>query len=364
MSNHNQQLQELTYQGSNAAYWGLAAFTGIGAGLAYFFDSTVIAVIGGIFGLIMLNGLLFSRFRKVMLGNEHILVKRGLLKGSSSIDLNSIEKIALGKENDKPGENILEIDLDKVQDWANLKYIQLWRKGASKPLLSIDSTDFESEEFERMCKGLKQYYVESAGTPLQRAKVALAQTKKYLHTDKELRKDLIDTLNSTYVSVYKPFKTLLSKGIIESLKAEKGILYQAIQQGNVLMYFKEGEYREGIVEGSADLRMARKLIEATESNLDMVQARVDSHENVKQRLERTIGILEQKKSLTDMTKKLDALQQQNFNVDIDRKDVALEAEIIEQLQQLTEAIQRNESLDKSIELREQARLFNDRSENN
>lgn len=348
-----------TFKGDTSAYWGIGIISGIGVGLAYVFSSSIIWGITGLFALIGVYGVVYDRFRKVKFQNGELRVERGLGFNKGNFDLSKIDKITLANEREEQGKNILDFDFEEESAWKDYKYINVFHKGSEKPALSIYENDFDDEVFYDLIKSTQKHLLEHAGSPVLRASFALKQTDKYLREDKQLKQQLAQTLNEAYSSLYKPFKAMLSKDIIESLKAEKGILHQSIQQGNTLLYFKEGHYQEGISPEGQTFKTAQNLISTTEENLALVQNRIVAHEEVKAKLERILHRLDHQDRLNKVSEKLDGLQLANIQKDQGPEDMAFEAEVVEQLHQLSNQMKEIENLDKSQALREHIRMIKD-----
>lgn len=345
-----------TFSGSLSAYWGLSMFTGIAGGIAYGFDSVIMTVITGLFAAGTTYGFLFSRFRKVVLADEKLVAARGLFNNKRVIDLNQVALTVSKETGGDGGTSLMKVDLEDVSDWEEYQHLQLRSTNDNKVILEISRSDFDNEEFIALVKGVKRYTIEYCGTPLEKASHTYQQTELYLEKDKRLKKELLDTLNEAFMSVYEPFETLLSKAILEDLQKDQEVIFQAIKQGNVLVYYRKHKFKDGV--SSHSIQVAENLIAATRENLEVVETRLSSHNEVKNRLQGIVNQLRSEQQLSDVASKLDRLQQQNTENPINREDVAHDAEIITQIQELTERINQTETVEKSLVLKEHIKLVN------
>lgn len=337
---------EGVFKGSRTAYIGIAIIASVLGSLGYALDMSVFYGLTGIAAAIGAYGSLFDRVSAVITHGDALQVLRGDLQRSMSIPLNSIKSMTLSvtKNKPEPANAILDMNLDEVKFWEDFKYLVI-EFAHGKKRFSIALNDFTESDFIAMVKGVKEQYLEEGATPAQKAQRVLQQTNKYIANDKHLRNELKTSLVAAYTAIYKPQETLLSKQVMQEMEEEPGVLFYTVKQGNVLLYFHKDKPRHDIDPGN--IPIAQGLIETGHHNLEIVENRLASHEQVKERLERMVVRFEQQQSLDQVASKLNKLQQQNIETAVFKKDVSFEAEVVEQLHQLSQEIYSAQTLEQS-----------------
>ena len=340
------------FKGRNTPYIGLGLFSGITGGLAMVLESSFLLWTAGIFLGLGAIGYLVGKYKSIRLLSEGIQLKRGQLGFKRQIPFELIESIVIKREREDIGEELMTFDLDRIDDWKNYKYLTISYKNKTH---QIPQNEFETKEFAAFARNLQRVYLDAKGSPLQKADKVYQKTLNYISDDRRLHSELQLSLQEAYRSVFKPFETLYKKETISELDNDAEVLFHSIKQGNVLVYFKKGEYLPNIKETS--IISAESLIEAAKNNLEIVETRLASHYKVKEKLERLKNQLKSRERLKNVANKLDELQQKNINKSLTRTDVEMEAEVLEQIELLTENIHNTETLEKSLVLKEHIALF-------
>lgn len=343
-----------TFKGRDTPYFGMAMIAAIIGGLGFLTGLSFLYWPGGLFLGGGALGYLLSKYKKVKFLPEGIHFSRGQLGIKKMLPFETIEAIHLKREREDSGQELMTLDLDSVEDWKTRKYISITVSNKKSPV-SVSHNEFATPEFERMVRSLQLAYLEAKGSPLQKANRVYQKTLNYIHDDRRMLSELQLSLQDAYRSVFRPFETLYKKETVEELDRDSEVLFHTIKQGNVLVYFKKGAYLSNIKQTSVD--SAKNLISAAENNLEIVKTRLASHQEIKQKLERVRSQLKSRERLNNVANKLDKLQQQNINKSLEREDVEHEAEVLEQIELLTENIHNTETLEKSLVLKEHIELF-------
>lgn len=346
------ELEKDTFKGSNSAYWGLCLFAGVSALFGGLFDSTFFYTIGGLFLGGSSLGFLLGKYKRIQLLPDTIKIVRGQIGFNKNIPFDQIERISLKKEQEEVTHELISYDLSTVEDWKKIKSLEIQLR---KKKVSIPQNEFEEDEFKSLIIQLQQAHLEANGSPLQKVTQMQQTTLRYLREDKRLLAELNQSLLEAYRSVFQAFETLYTKDTVQELAQDSEVLFHTIKQGNVLMYFKEGHYLENIKHASID--SAKALIEAAHTNIDIVTTRLASHQEIKQKLERVRNQYQSRERIQDVASKLDKLQQRNINKSLKQEDHEYDAEVLAQLQLLTENIHNTETLEKSLVLKEHINLF-------
>lgn len=347
-----------SFQGKFAKYLGIGLLGCLSGGLCYLLD--IGAGLGSITALIGVAGIykaLISSTRKVLLKNGELSIIKGAIPPQKLIILSQLDEITISRHKHQKGISIIQPDLCSPQKLNAHHYIHFYAKGQEKPFYRISQNSLGKKDFYALLKALQQDYLAHGGTLLQRAAFALCQTQSYLREDKLLKNEFAQNLNEAYPVAYKPFKSKATKEIVQQLQQDEEILYHYIQQGNIVIYFKANHYQDGIHQGDETLKTVQNLVAVNMENLQLVQNRLAAHQSIIEQLQQSINRIRRTPSLHKISAQLEELQAKNMDKEYNSEDLALEAEVIEQLQMLSKQLLQSEQLDQSQELREYVEML-------
>jgi len=347
------------FKGSDDPYLGLGLIGGVVGGLGFAFSSTVIWGISGAIMAFTLGMYLFGKSKKVKMLENGIELRVGQIGRKKWVDFQKVVNVKISKERNDKGLNLIGFDLTLVDNWELYKYISLEIEGEKVPMYFSDS-DFSKNDFPALIRSIQHFFLEAKGTPLQKLESLKVKTANYVEHDKKLWSELQQSLYEACKSVYQPLETLYSRQSIDELDANPEILFHTIKQGNVLVYFQEDKVLHGVKE--TDAASVRNLIAAAKENIEIVDARLQSHQEVLSKLKRLSAQMRSRERLRNVASKIDELQQKNIGTSINYEDLAYEAEVIAQFEQLTEHIHSTETLEKSLILKTHIELFKDKDE--
>ncbi len=343
-------------KGSNSPYFGMGILGGLIGGVGWMVEWETMVWIGlSVIGL-GLGMQLFSRFKRVELSESGIKISRGQLGFKQKMDFSDIGEVYLQEERGKNGLFLMEKSLNTIHDWKKIRYVEIEFKGKKK---YIPANDFDEKEFKDLVRSIQYHLVEANGSSSQKLERVRMKTILYLEHDRKLCSDLRTSLYEACKSIYQSNETLYTKQQVEEFEQDDSIIYHSIKQGNVLVYFRKDKFLPEIKR--EDVLMAADLVVTAKENLEVVNSRISSHEELLKRLDKLSVQIRSREKLQEVAEKIGSLQERNVSSQ-NRADVRNETEVIEQFELLTENINHAKTLEKSILLKENLNAFREMEE--
>ncbi len=343
-------------KGSNSPYFGMGILGGLIGGVGWMVEWETMCWVGlGVIGL-GLGMQLFSRFKRLELSESGIEVRRGQFGFKQRMDFDNIGTVFLQEERGKGGFSLMEKSLNTIHDWKKIKYVEIEFKGKKK---YIPANDFNEDEFKNLARSIQYYLVEVNGSLSQKLERVRLKTNNYLEHDRKLWSDLRTSLYEACKSIYQANETLYTKQQVEEFEQDDSVVYHSIKQGNVLIYFQKDKFLPEIKR--EDVAMAADLVVTAKENLEVVNSRIASHEELLKRLDKLSVQIRSREKLQEVAEKIGSLQERNVSSQ-NRADVRNETEVIEQFELLTENINHAKTLEKSILLKENLSVFREMEE--
>ncbi len=225
--------------------------------------------------------------------------------------------------------------------------------------LTLSGEDFEVEAYIGFLNKLQEVYADLFKSPEEKIVEIEEKCKQALVKDQELKKSLLKNLKDIFSSIYRVYS--LSNG--QSLsEVREDVVFSSLTKHGYYVYFVRDRYKDV---GPENIEVAKNLIETSQANLDIVEARILSYHNVKDHLVKVKAEYKKKQELLKAAQKLEKLQNQNMensaSVDTGMAIDGMDAKILSQLSDLTDSIRDVETLDKSLVLKEYVSLFEEYS---
>ncbi|MFT5617601.1 MAG: hypothetical protein ACI85I_000825 [Arenicella sp.] len=343
-------------KGSNTPYLGIGILGSLIGTVGWMVEWEVMYLIGGTVICLGAGMQLLARFKKVSISEEGIEIRRGQLGFKQQMNFADIGAVYLQEERGKNGLFLMEKPLNTIHDWKKIRYLEIEVKGKKK---YIPASDFEDEAFKELARSVQHHLIETNGSSSQKLGKVRLKTIRYLENDRKLCSDLRTSVYEACKSIYKSNETLYTKQQVEAFEQDKSIVYHSIKQGNVLIYFQKHQFLPEIKRENVE--MAADLVVTAKENLEVVNSRIASHEELLKKLDKLAIQVRSREKLQEVAEKIGSLQERNLKSQT-RPDIKLEAEVIEQFELLTENINHTQTLEKSILLKENLNAFREMEE--
>lgn len=354
----NQETHNL--QGSNGVYWGLVMFAGVTGFLGWWIDTPILE--GIFYGITALLGggaafdKTFYQKHEVDILPEGLHIRRGLVQRTENILLNEIEKVELVGENEVLLGNFKDYDLENNN--LKIKKLRLILAKKSKNLsadrkLEFDSYDYEDIDFLAFVKFFQLWYKNITITEEEKLLSATQKSEKLLKNDKQLAAELVEAMQETYRSVYQThiiYTEQENKEFVKEQLKNLAVLYSYTPDEKTYYYFLQDDFLPEIDE--TEKQTAQTLIDASLTNLAIVQNRIQAYRQVQEKLEKTVKKAIRQNKLQNVATKLGNLQERNMQHLNTTQNLDFEADVFEQLNELLQQIQKTETAEQAVFLKE------------
>lgn len=351
---------------SDSVNWGFLLFGSIAAAIGYWLTDTILSflcaplfLITGSFGITALLSPLFFQYRQANLYANKLEIREGRLRNRKiSVNIADIKKpeVVVIENGQKNTFSLEEIDLE-----ANtaIKIDSLSFTHIKDDRITFSAYNFDEPIFKEFVKSFKNIYQVYLGIPIKKTKSQIQATEKnipiiteeekqinnamhrcesYLADDNQLLTELREAMNEAYSSAYRPHKlTVVREGDELRLQKKDVIFSYQTDEDNYCFYLKDDHQS---LAGADEIAMAEKLIQTSQHNIEIAEARVKVYQGILAQLQQTKAKYLQRMKIQAIADKLSTLQQRNLQNADEKDELSFDSETIVQLEMLTEKVKK------------------------
>lgn len=348
---------------------------------AFIFPHVFLSLVAGLMsfsiGIPLFKDFFSKQVKGLKIADKQIVLQRGTRKKRLEIPYTNIRKVEVvehgrnrRRRNKRRGEVTTVLFESDTQHYAPGTRCIITT--ASGKQVEIDSRYFKEGDFERFMQAFSKSYSEAtqeisvgqggkrrlrihSSEKEDKLDKLLRQNESYLKKDYALRKELEQMLAQLYSDTYQTLNAL------EIAERQEKPIFQFRRPDGSEAYVLEKDYLPNLDESA--IQMGLELIKAATKNLRVVETRIKSHEELRQKLRRLRSQEESRRKFRMHTKRLRKIQELNTQKDLDQHqasaDLEVETEVLEELERLTNQAHDLDDLDEATALHNHISLFDE-----